>query len=267
MERMETMRLIFRRYGGLMKTAFMILSIVLSALAFGDVDDHVDPPNVTVIRSVRSYEPPYNWCDRRYVVTLFRQGDRFFLRSRIEGTCYSRGGSFLRDLGKNIEISPRGLFFENGAMAVEYRAPGAEKWRKARVPFGDVYGSTHISEMPPYRESKPSEKYGVCGVSEEDDAVIESCIPTVQSLIRRDDAEGLSLMMRYPLAASFIEQDFVENREEFVKLYPRLFPPERKREILNLRKDEIFCSYKGLMINGGMWFFVTDGKIYFNYLF
>ena len=173
----------------------------------------------------------------------------------------------MRYLGKNVEISPRGLFLENGAMAVEYRAPGAEKWRKARVPFGDVYGSTHISEMPPYRESKPSEKYGVCGACEEDDAVIESCIPTVQSLIRRDDAEGLSLMMCYPIPTYFVEQDFVENREEFVKLYPRLFPPERKREILKLRKDEIFCNYKGLRINGGMWFFVADGKIYFECLF
>ena len=250
-----------------MKTALIILSVVLSALAFGDVDDYVDPPNVIVLRSVRSYDPPYNWSGRGYVAALIRWRDRVFLRSRIEGTYYNLGGSFLRDLGKNAEISPRGMFFENGAMAVEYRAPGSEKWRKARVPFGDVYGSTHISEMPPYRKSKPSKKYGVCGACEEDDAVIESCIPTVQSLLRRDDAEALSLMMCYPLPASFIEQRFVENREEFVKLYPQLFHPERKRAILNLRKDEIFCNYKGLMINCGMWFFVADGKIYFECLF
>lgn len=250
-----------------MKTLLIMSAAVLAVLAFGDVDDHVDPPDVIVIRSARSYEPPYNWRERRYVVTLFRRGDRVFLRSRIEGSYYNLGGVFLRDLGKNAEISPRGLFFENGAMAVEYRPPGVKKWRKAKVPFGDVYGRTHISEMPPYRESKPSGKYGVCGACEEDDAVIESCIPTVQRLIRRDDAEGLSLMMRYPLAASFVEQDFVENREEFVELYPRLFPPERKRAILKLRKDEIFCNYKGLMINGGMWFFVADGRIYFKCLF
>ena len=246
----------------------MISVAFWSVLAFGDVDDFVDPPDVTVIQSVRSYESPYNWRCRRYVVTLFRRWDRVFLRSRIEGSYYNLGAVFLRDLGKNAEISPRGLFFENGAMAVEHRAPGAAKWRRSKVPFGDVYGSTHISEMPPYRESKPSEKYGACGASEDDDSVIESCIPTVQSLIRRDDAEGLSLMMCYPLATWLdIESGFVETREDFVKFYPQLFHPRRKRSILKLRKDEIFCNYKGLMINCGMWFFVADGKVYFKCLF
>ena len=139
--------------------------------------------------------------------------------------------------------------------------PGCGK--KVSVPFGDVYGGIHVSEMPPYKKSRYSKKYGVCGALEKDDAAIESCLPTLQKLLRRDDAEALADMMIYPIPVNIgFSLTFIKNREEFVKFYPRLFTPTRKREILKLPVTDIFCNYKGLMLDRGLWFTIaTDGSV------
>ena len=231
--------------------------------------DHDDPAAIQVIQSVCSRNRPFRFGGRDYTVTLFRRGDRFFLRSCLDPDC-GLGASALKELGKNIVISKPGLVFENDRMTVEYRDPSGKR-RKACVPFGDVYGSIHTSEMPRniFGRYEGSEKYGVAGALKKDDAVIESCIPTLRELLRRDDAETLSGMMVYPLPVhAGCGLTFVKDRKEFVELYPRIFTPTRKREIMKLKDTDICRSSKGLMIDRGLWFFVgTDGKPYFLCLF
>ncbi len=177
----------------------------------------------------------------------------------------------LKELGKDIVISEPGLVFEDDRMTVGYYDPSTGKRRKTCVPFGDVYGGIHTSEMPPhiFDRYEGSEKYGVSEALKKDDAVIESYIPTLQDLLRRDDAETLAGMMVCPIPADAgCGLTFVKDRKEFIELYPRIFTPTRKREILKLKNTDIFRNYKGLMIDRGLWFFVaTDGKPYFICLF
>ena len=234
-----------------------------------DRDQNVLAAEMQIIQAVRSRNRPFRFDGRNYTVTLFRRGDRFFLHSRIEPG-YELGACALKELGKDVVISKPGLVFENDRMTVEYR-DSVGKRRKACVPFGDVYGSIHTSEMPTFifDRYESSEKYGVAGALKKDDAVIESCIPTLQELLRRDDAETLSGMMVYPLPVhAGCGLTFVKDRKEFVELYPGIFTSTRKREILKLKNTDIFRNYKGLMIDRGLWFFVgADGKPYFRCLF
>ena len=231
--------------------------------------DHDDPAAIQVIQSVCSRNRPFRFGGRDYTVTLFRRGDRFFLRSCLDPDC-GLGASALKELGKNIVISKPGLVFENDRMTVEYRAPSGKR-RKACVPFGDVYGSIHTSEMPRhiFGRYEGSEKYGVAGALKKDDAVIESCIPTLQELLRRDDAETLSGMMVYPLPADVGSGlTFVKDRQEFVELYPRIFTPTRKREIMKLKNTDVFDTCDGLEAGRGLWLCIAnDDKPYFYSLF
>ena len=234
-----------------------------------DDHSHGDPATTQVLQAVSSWSRPFRFGGRKYTVTLFRREGRFFLCSCINSD-YELGACALKELGENIVIFKPGLFFEDDRMAVEYR-DSAGKRRKVCVPFGDVYGSTHDSEMPPFIPDRyaGSEKYGVSGARKKDDAVIESCLPTLQELLRRDDAETLADMMIYPLPADVgFSLTFIKNREEFIELYPRIFTPTRKREILKLPSTDIFCNYKGLMLDRGLWFHIADdGKPYFRCLF
>ena len=231
---------------------------------------HDDPEAIQVIQTVRSRERPFRFGGRHYTVTLFRRGDRFFLRSRIEESHITPESSALRELGTNIVLSPRGLVFENGRMTVEYR-DSAGKLRKAGVPFGDRYGGIHISEMPPFIPDRypKSEKYEICGALKRDEAVIESCIPALQELLRRDDAETLADMMVYPLLADVdCRRIFVNDRKEFVELYPRIFTPARKRELMKAKAADVFDTLDGLQAGRGLWLCIADDdKPYFYCLF
>lgn len=236
----------------------------------GGDDGYRDPTAIRVIRSVGSRDVPFKFDGRKYYAVLYKRGNRFFLLSRIMAGDNNPGKDYLVELGKNVVISPAGLVFENGRLTVEYYDPSTGKRKKADVPFGDVYGHKHVSEMPPeIRRFGLSKKYGVSDAFEKDDAAIESCLPILQELLRRDDAEALADMMIYPLPAHVGPYPtFIKNREEFVKFYPRIFTPTRKRGILKLDNTDIFRNYKGLMLDRGLWFTIaTDGKPYFRSLF
>jgi hypothetical protein len=235
----------------------------------GDCGHDVPVAERQIIQAVRSRNRPFRFGGRDYTVTLFRRGDRFFLHSRIEPG-YELGACALKELGKDVVISKPGLVFENDRMTVEYR-DSVGKRRKACVPFGDVYGSIHTSEMPPFIPDQypESEKYEACGALKRDEAVIESCIPTLQELLRRDDAETLSGVMVYPLLAE-VDSDlvFVKDRKEFVELYPRIFTPTRKRAILKLKNTDVLCNHEGLWAGSGLWFCIANNdKPYFYCLF
>ena len=231
--------------------------------------DRNDPAPIRIIRSVGTRNRPFEFAGREYTATLYEQGGRVFLLGRLEGEYYNLGDEYLVELGKNVVISKPGLVFEYGRMTVEYHVRYSGVRRKVSVPFGDVCGCIHVSKMPPYKKSRYSKKYGVCGALEKDDATIESCLPTLQKLLRRDDAEALADMMIYPIPVNMgFSLTFIKNREEFIELYPRIFTPTRKREILKLPVTDIFCNYKGLMLDRGLWFTIaTDGKPYFRCLF
>ena len=250
----------------------MLLSLMSAWCAAAGAErggDRNYPAAIRIIRSVSTRNRPFEFAGREYTATLYEQGGRVFLLGRLEEGYYNLGDEYLVEIGKNVVISKPGLVFEYGRMTVEYHVRYSGVRQKVSVPFGDVYGHKHVSKMPPYRESKPSKKYGVCGASEDDDAAIESCLPTLQELLRRDDAESLADMMIYPLPVNAgFSLTFIKNREEFIELYPRIFTPTRKREILKLDNTDIFRNYKGLMLDRGLWFTIaTDGKPYFQCLF
>ena len=207
------------------------------------------------------------WSGRRYICRLFRKDGHVYLECRILESAVSVGMSVVRDLGKNVLLSKRGLYFEGGRLHIEYR-DDTDRWCEASVPFGDLHGDRHISEMPPYRETPNQEfsaKYGVCGVLRKDEAAIEAFLPTLQELLRADDAEGISGMIIYPIKVYISGEDgtCLENRQDFLKYYPQIFTEARKRELLQLRNEDILCNYKGLMINRRMWFcHCRDGKVY-----
>ena len=191
-----------------------------------DRDHDFPAAEMQMIQTVHSRNRPFRFGGRDYPVTLFRRETVFFLHRRIEPG-YELGACVSKELGKDIVISKPGLFFEDDRMTVGYR-DSAGKRRKACVPFGDVYGGIHASEMPLhiFDRYEGSEKYGVAGALKKDDAVIESCIPTLPELLRRDDAETLAGMMVYPLPVhAGCGLTFVKDRKEFVELYPGIFTP------------------------------------------
>ena len=238
--------------------------------AIDDDRDRDDATAIQVIQTIRSRQRPFRFGGRRYAATLFRRGDRFFLRGRIEEGNITPPASAVKELGKNIRLSPRGLVFENGRMTVEYR-DSAGKRRKAGVPFGDVYGGTHVSEMPPFIPDRypESEEYYSSGALVKDEGAIKSCLPNLKELLLRDDAKTLADMMAYPLLADVDSVlTVVKDRKEFVALYPRIFTPARKRAILKLNNTEVHALDGELAVYPDLWLCIAnDDRLYFYCLF
>ena len=65
---------------------------------------HDDPTTTQVIRTVCSRNRPFRFGGRDYTVTLFRNGNRFFLRSCIEEGPVTHRSSTLKDLGEGVEL-------------------------------------------------------------------------------------------------------------------------------------------------------------------
>ena len=76
-------------------------------------------------------------------------------------------------------------------------------------------------------------------------------------------------MMVYPLPVhAGCGLTFVKDRKEFVELYPRIFTPARKREILKLKNTDVFDTCDGLEAGRGLWLCIAnDDKPYFYSLF
>ena len=106
--------------------------------------------------------------------------------------------------------------------------------------------------------------------TEAEEAVVESFLPLLQKHIRNNDAEAISKMLIYPIHVSSpaIGDTWLENQHEFLKYYPQIFTEAVKKELLKLQNKDIFCNFKGMMINRGMWFNVrSNGKVYFYAIF
>ena len=226
------------------------------------------PEDMTVLAFVSSMDSAFDW-GYGDLVLLYRQGNCWHLKSFFDRGSLWRRAVFDKKLGENIRLSERGLFFENGRIHIEY-TDGNGRPRHASVPFGDFFGDTHISEMPAGSSRQPlSPLYGVAGITKKEEAAVESFLPTLQKHIRANDADGISRMICYPMEVYAHGKGFVqlENRYDFLKYYPQIFTEELKQDLLKLQSRDIFCNYKGLMINRRMWFFVAgDGKAYFSVL-
>ena len=220
-------------------------------------------------RFVSSRDPKYNWGGTEYLVLVYEQDGCHFLQSFISG----RGpATFTRSLGKNVMRWSNGLFFRDGKMCVEYTDGDGEE-QTARVPFGDFYGDIHISQMPgrplPVPQGDCGKKCAAAPVLRKDESAAEAFLPTLQKHLRSDDAEKISLMIRYPVEAeiSWGKRIWLEDRNDFLKYYPDIFTGSRKRELLALRNRDLRRGSGELMIGRRMRFFVaSDGKAYFSLL-
>jgi hypothetical protein len=220
-------------------------------------------PELTVINFASSRDANHNFGRRTYLVMLYKQNGNYFLQSHIPDHKEQVRIVFTRELGKNIVIDAAGLKLKNGQMTVEYQASNGE-WRTAGVPFGDFYGDKHISEVKSieYLPYEPvSEKYGVAGVSKQEELGVENFLPELQKHIRNNDANAISKMIIYPIEWHDV---WLENRHDFLKYYPQIFTEKVKKDLLKLQNKDIFCNYQGFMINFGMWFHIGgNGKAYF----
>ena len=223
-------------------------------------------PKIEIIQSCDNFseDSVYNWGGSDFECRLYREGNRYYLESKLLGTCAYLGNTFVKDLGRSIKLDRRGLFFgSDGRMHIEYFDRNGRKC-DASVPFGDIFGDKHISDTQ-YTKELPgepySEKYGVAGVLKREEPIIEEFLPALQKHIRNNDADAISKMLRYPLVARDV---CLENRQDFLKYYPYIFTELIKTKLLKLQNKDIFCNYKGLMINYGMWFHLGgDDKAYF----
>ena len=224
-------------------------------------------PELTVIEFASSRDSNYNFGGRQYLVLLCKQGENYFLQSHIPDDTGQNRTVFARNLGKNVLIASNGLTFENGQMTVEYR-DNNENWHKARVPFGDFYGNKHVSQVKFSLElpSEPySEKYGVAGVLKREEPIVENFLVTLQKHIRNNDADAISKMLIYPIEVNY---NWLETPKDFITCYSQLFTESVKADLLKLQNKDIFCNFKGMMINRGMWFNVrSNGKVYFYAIF
>ena len=227
-------------------------------------------PELTVIEFASSRDSNYNFGGRQYLVLLCKQGENYFLQSHIPDDTGQNRTVFARNLGKNVLIASNGLTFENGQMTVEYR-DNNENWHKARVPFGDIYGDKHVSQVKFSLElpSEPySEKYGVAGVLKREEPIVEKFLVTLQKHIRNNDADAISKMIIYPAEIRVPDIDicYLENRDDFLKYYPHIFTEEIKKNLLKLQNKDIICTGEGLRFYCilSMWFQISiDGKAYF----
>ena len=206
----------------------------------------------------------YGWGGGHFKCRLYRKGSSHYLESRLLWTYARMGNTFVKYLGENIKLDRRGLFFgDDGRMHVEYFDRHGKK-HDASVPFGDIHGDKHVSLMPPRGELPRgpfSKKYNAAGITKEEEHIIEEFLPTLQKHVRNDDAEAISKMLIYPITARVF---WLENRQDFLKYYPQIFTKVVKANLLKLQNKDIFCNYKGLMINYGMWFCLgADDKAYF----
>ncbi len=267
---------------------WLIVVLLLVLLGFGctperpearqDVSFLRDDFVILEVKSTRSAE--YNWGGREYIGMFFRQGDDYYLTSSIPD--YTDGSSphFVKYLGKNVMMISHGLAVEDGRLVAEYfnvdapRNNGCEEWKKVSVPFGDFYGRVHTSEPLPENislEGEYSEKYGVGGFSKDHEPTIESLIPRLKKYIRTNDSAAFANLILYPMYSGIVDSDgkgiWLENADDFIKYYPRIFSSHTLDELLDLADDDLFCNWQGLMINRHMWLFPgIEGKIYFKKL-
>ena len=187
------------------------------------------PGEMTVLAFANTHRPIFDWELRsQHLVLFYRLDGSYFLQCFLRGSETAPYAVFTRQLGKNIVPSKEGLFFENGKMHLEYTDRNGEK-KKASVPFGNIYGDKHVSEMPgmwSYPPSPYSKKYPPGLVLQKDEPAVETFLPILQKHLRSDDAENISLMIRYPIEAEISggKRIWLEDRNDFLKYYPEIFP-------------------------------------------
>ncbi|MBQ9788257.1 MAG: hypothetical protein IJW31_01475 [Lentisphaeria bacterium] len=247
-----------------MKKYYIIL-LVISTLF---LSSGCTSAEIEIIQSFNNHQensPLYFLGGRDYECRLYRKGNHYYLESQILQTQYNIGYKFEKYLGKNIKLYHKKLFLkDDGRMYIKYMNNKGEKCESS-VPFGDIYGDTPLSQMRRTNifrryNGTSSEKYGVAGIDKDEEPIIEAFLPTLQEHIRNDDAEAISKMFIYPIE---IDIFCLENRQDFLKYYPQIFTEELKNYILTLKNENIFCNYKGLMLDSGMWFYRFYGKVYF----
>jgi len=230
------------------------------------------PGEMTVLAFANTHQPIFDWEFRtQHLVLFYRVDEYYFLQCFLRGFDSAPYAVFTRKLGRNIVPSKEGLFFENGRMHLEYTDSKGEK-KRASVPFGNIYGDRHVSEMPsPWFSTSPpcSKKYADALVRQRDEAAIEAFLPTLQKHLRSNDAESISFMIRYPVEAEISggKRIWLEDRNDFLKYYPEIFTEEIKRNLLKSKQGDVRIEAGNFTIGGNMRFNAADdGKVHFREL-
>ncbi|MBQ9788256.1 MAG: hypothetical protein IJW31_01470 [Lentisphaeria bacterium] len=203
---------------------------------------------------------PYIWGGREFKCRLYRKGNHYYLESQIVETRFDLGHKFTKYLGENIVPSEQGMFLGNdGRMYIKYINNKGEKCESS-VPFGDIYGDKHISDIPKKEISFNlgyGHIYAWSEIYEVGKPIVEARLLELQKHVRNDDAEAISKMLIYPI---WINDLWVENYQDFLKYYPYFFTDLLKNNLLKLQGTDIYCNVLGFMINRGMWFRLGDDR-------
>lgn len=87
-------------------------------------------------------------------------------------------------------------------------------------------------------------------------------IEHLQTAIKTDNKRMIANMGNYPILFNYHSNKiYIRHKNNFIKMYPKIFSSKMKAEIINQDPNDIFCNYKGAMIaNGMIWFNTTNNQ-------
>ncbi|GAA0178332.1 hypothetical protein SH2C18_14040 [Clostridium sediminicola] len=148
----------------------------------------------------------------------------------------------------SAENSPYANFeYKNKLISVYYNI-------KTEETYG-VYVMEKSKIESSYIEYKDN-RYEVAGIN--DPIEFQKVFNTVKELVSNGDKERVAEYILYPLnvyASADKPTLKIENKEEFIKNYDKIFNEQVKTALANQKVEETFVNYQGVMVkNGEIWF-------------
>lgn|GEM_PF-1687734 len=108
-------------------------------------------------------------------------------------------------------------------------------------------------------------RYAVALSDNRTDQDVEKFINDIQSYVKNDNKEQLAELIAYPVKVK-VDNEYIniENKDDFIKNYSKIFDPKYKEVISTAYAKYLFVNYQGIMFGGNtqnMWIndVTTDG--------
>ena len=98
-----------------------------------------------------------------------------------------------------------------------------------------------------------ADRFAPAGIAE---AAARSMLEALQSGVRSDDRAKVADLIEYPLRVNNSHTHrLISDRGEFLSNYTKVFTSEIRQQVLEQSFDDLFVSWRGVMIaNGAVWF-------------
>lgn len=118
--------------------------------------------------------------------------------------------------------------------------------------------STSTSATPTKQSRNP---YEVAGI--DDPAAFHQFFFTFQQAVKNNDKKAVSSMIDYPLNVNADGKTYkITNAARFIAKYDSVMTPEVKRTLAYAIEDDLFVSWRGVMVGSGeLWFGQFNDKI------